>query len=81
MDVERLMITRRQYDLNTISPIFFTIALLPLLRKGQEKKIVNVDSFLGWPGFTKATDGGFKYASYAAAKGALQIATEKMHYE
>lgn len=70
-----------QYELNTVGPIFFTKALLPLLSKGELKKVVNISSFLGKPDFHKATDGQFAFVSYSVAKGALDFATLKFQQE
>ncbi|RSH89983.1 hypothetical protein EHS25_001316 [Saitozyma podzolica] len=69
------------YKLNTVGPVFFTKALLPLLEKSAVKQVVNISSFLGNTGFHEATDGGFGYISYSVAKGALNFATLKYHLQ
>jgi NAD(P)-dependent dehydrogenase (short-subunit alcohol dehydrogenase family) len=61
--------------------LFFFLALQPQLANGKEKKIVAISSFLASAGFHHATDGGYTFSSYSAAKVALNMASLKLHYE
>ena len=62
---------------NVIGPALLAKALLPLLRRGRRKVVVNVSSSLG--SLASAT-GGFSYA-YCASKAALNMLTVLMHKE
>jgi NAD(P)-dependent dehydrogenase (short-subunit alcohol dehydrogenase family) len=67
----------RVFRTNVIGPALLTKALLPLLRRGNRKVVVNVSSGLG---SLAATPGGFSYA-YCASKSALNMLTVLMHRE
>ncbi|KAL7423899.1 hypothetical protein Q5752_001484 [Cryptotrichosporon argae] len=69
------------YEQNTVGPVFFTQALIPLLAKSNIKHVVNLSSFLAYPEFHIATDGRFGYVSYSTAKAALNFATLKYHQQ
>jgi NAD(P)-dependent dehydrogenase (short-subunit alcohol dehydrogenase family) len=62
---------------NVAGPALLTRALLPLVRRGRRKVVVNVSSGLG---SLAATPGGFSYA-YCASKSALNMLTVLMHRE
>ena len=62
---------------NVIGPALLTKALLPLLRRGRRKVVVDVSSSLG---SLASTTGGFSYA-YCASKAALNMLTVLMHNE
>ncbi|KAH0602174.1 hypothetical protein MHUMG1_01053 [Metarhizium humberi] len=63
-----------------INVVFFTIALLNLLEASKEKKVVNLASMLGDLSYTFANP-DVHFASYAATKAALTMATAKFHNE
>src|SRR5215471_2499222 len=67
----------RVFRTNVFGPALLTKALLPLLRRGNRKIVVNVSSGLG---SLAATPGGFSYA-YCASKSALNMLTVLMHRE
>ncbi|KID60997.1 NAD(P)(+)-binding proteins & short chain dehydrogenase, partial [Metarhizium hybridum] len=69
-----------QYKLNVTSVVFFTIALLNLLEASKEKKVVNLVSMLGDLSYTFANP-DVHFASYAATKAALTMATARFHNE
>jgi len=62
---------------NVVGPALLTRALLPLLRRGNRKVVVNVSSGLG---SLAATPGAFSY-SYCASKSALNMLTVLMSRE
>lgn len=68
---------RRVFDTNTFGPAVLTKALLPNLRAGQGRTILNISSTLGsiaqsTPGFS---------LSYRASKAALNMLTVAMHHD
>ena len=67
----------RVFRTNVAGPALLTKALLPLLRRGSRKVVVNVSSSLG---SLAGTSGGFSYA-YCASKAALNMLTVLMHAE
>jgi NAD(P)-dependent dehydrogenase (short-subunit alcohol dehydrogenase family) len=67
----------RVFRTNVAGPALLTKALLPLLRRGRRKAVVNVSSSLG---SLASTTGGFSYA-YCASKAALNMLTVLMHKE
>jgi NAD(P)-dependent dehydrogenase (short-subunit alcohol dehydrogenase family) len=67
----------RVFRTNVAGPALLTKALLPLLRRGRRKAVVNVSSSLG---SLASTTGGFSYA-YCASKAALNMLTVLMHAE
>src|SRR5262245_28337650 len=67
----------RVFRTNVFGPALLTKALLPLLRRGNRKVVVNVSSGLG---SHAATPGGLSYA-YSASKSALNMLTVLMHRE
>src|SRR5215470_2213996 len=67
----------RVFRTNVAGPALLTSALLPLLRRGRRKLVVNVSSGLG---SHADTPGGFSYA-YCASKSALNMLTVLMHRE
>jgi len=67
----------RVFRTNVFGPALLTKALLPLLRRGKRKVVVNMSSGLG---SLAATPGGFSYA-YCASKSALNMLTVLMHRE
>ena len=62
---------------NVFGSALLTKALLPLLRRGTRRAVVNVSSLLG---SLASTPGGFSYA-YCASKAALDMLTVLMHRE
>jgi len=71
---------RDQFEVNVIGLVFFTIALIPLLEKGSEKKVVNIASMLGDLTFTEKTP-SLHFSSYSATKAAVTMANAKFHLE
>lgn len=69
-----------KFKVNVTSQVFFTIALLPLLERSNEKKIVNVASMLGDLGFSE-THPDYNFASYAVTKAGITMANLKFHLE
>jgi len=67
----------RVFRTNVIGPALLAKALLPLLRRGQRKVVVNVSSSLG---SLASAIAGFSYA-YCASKTALNMLTVLMHAE
>ena len=60
--------------------VFFTIALIPLLEKGKEKKVVDITSMLGDLEYT-AKNPHLHFSSYATIKAAVTMANAKFHIE
>jgi NAD(P)-dependent dehydrogenase (short-subunit alcohol dehydrogenase family) len=56
------------------------MALIPLLEKGNEKRIVNISSMLGDLGYHAKTP-NLQFASYSATKAAVTMANLKFHHE
>jgi NAD(P)-dependent dehydrogenase (short-subunit alcohol dehydrogenase family) len=69
-----------QFRINVTAQVFFTLALLPLLEKGQERKVVNVTSMLGDLTYGEANP-QLQFASYSASKAAVTMANLKFHNE
>ena len=65
---------RRVFDTNTIAPALLTRALLPNLRAGRRRVVVNISSQLG---SIAAATPGFSYA-YAASKAALNMISARL---
>jgi NAD(P)-dependent dehydrogenase (short-subunit alcohol dehydrogenase family) len=60
--------------------VFFTIALLPLLERGSQKKVVNITSMLGDVNYTLANP-ELRFASYSVTKASTTMVTAKFHSE
>jgi len=71
---------RDQYEVNVIGLVFFNIALIPLLEKSNEKKVVNISSMLGDLEFTEKNP-LLHFSSYSATKAAVTLANAKFHLE
>jgi NAD(P)-dependent dehydrogenase (short-subunit alcohol dehydrogenase family) len=69
-----------QFEVNVVGLVFFTIALIPLLESGSEKKVVNISSMLGDLTFTENTP-SLHFSSYSATKAAVTMASAKFHLE
>jgi NAD(P)-dependent dehydrogenase (short-subunit alcohol dehydrogenase family) len=65
-------------DVNLIGPMRVTKALLPALRRGTTRRIVNISSWLG--SLTRATKGGGSYG-YRESKAALNMFTKAISIE
>ena len=70
----------RQFRVNVTSPVFLTTWLLPLLKNGREKKVVNIASFFGDAEWSLAHP-ELQNASYSVTKAAITMATIKFHNE
>ncbi|ANB14094.1 hypothetical protein AWJ20_5051 [Sugiyamaella lignohabitans] len=71
---------RENYEQNVVAAVFTNNAFLPLLRKGQQKKIIDISSAMGLGGFSLKT--GFAYIpAYSMAKAALNLAVTKYAVE
>ncbi|KAK2718285.1 C-signal-like isoform X4 [Artemia franciscana] len=68
----------RVYSTNVIGPLKVTEAFLPLLRKGNEKKVVNISSSSG--SIAGATP-SFVITTYCASKAALNMVTRYQAFE
>src|SRR5262249_28283652 len=62
---------------NVVGPALLTKALLPMLRRGRRKVVVNMSSSLG---SLRLTPGGMSYA-YDISKAALNMLTVLLHKE
>jgi NAD(P)-dependent dehydrogenase (short-subunit alcohol dehydrogenase family) len=69
-----------QFRVNVTAQVFFTLALLPLLEKGKEKKVVNLASMLGDLTYS-AENPHLQFASYSATKAGITMANLKFHNE
>jgi len=69
-----------QFKVNVTGQVFFTIALLPLLEKGAEKKVVNIASMLGDITYTEKNP-ALHFASYSVTKAGITMANLKFHNE
>lgn len=69
-----------QWNVNVVGVVFLTIALLPLIEKSSEKRVVNVASMLGEISYHEKAP-QLMYSSYSATKAALTMATLKFHHE
>ncbi|KAH8697441.1 hypothetical protein BGW36DRAFT_378708 [Talaromyces proteolyticus] len=69
-----------QFKINVTALVFFTIALIPLLENGQEKKVVNIASMLGDVGFA-LDQPSYHFSSYAVTKAGVTMANAKFHVE
>jgi NAD(P)-dependent dehydrogenase (short-subunit alcohol dehydrogenase family) len=70
-----------QWQVNVVGLVFFTTALLPLIEKSKEKKVINIASMLGDLGFTDRVEQKFHYSSYSVTKAAVTMANLKFHHE
>jgi NAD(P)-dependent dehydrogenase (short-subunit alcohol dehydrogenase family) len=66
---------RETFDTNVFGVVAVTQALLPLLRKSEAARIVNLSSILGSLNFTSAPGAGASSAAYRASKSALNAVT------
>jgi NAD(P)-dependent dehydrogenase (short-subunit alcohol dehydrogenase family) len=64
----------RTYDVNTVGPLRVTQALLPHLRRGERKLIMNMSSGLG----SIANNERGTYVGYRASKAALNMVTRTL---
>ncbi|KAI5460611.1 hypothetical protein BGZ63DRAFT_358443 [Mariannaea sp. PMI_226] len=69
-----------QFKINVLGLVFFTIALIPLLEEGSEKKVVNVSSMLGDLTYTEKNP-NLHFSSYSTTKAAVTMANTKFHLE
>jgi NAD(P)-dependent dehydrogenase (short-subunit alcohol dehydrogenase family) len=69
-----------QFRVNVTAQVFFTLALLPLLEKGKDKKVVNLSSMLGDLTYS-AENPNLQFASYSATKAGITMANLKFHNE
>jgi NAD(P)-dependent dehydrogenase (short-subunit alcohol dehydrogenase family) len=75
---------RRTFDTNFFAPVALTQALLPLLKKSQAGRIVNMSSILGSQTLHAKPDSpiyDFKSFAYDASKAALNSFTIHLAYE
>jgi len=66
-------LTSVQFKINVTGQVFFTLALLPLMEKSEEKKVANIASMLGDLGFAESHP-EYNFASYAASKTGITMA-------
>src|ERR1700760_4225678 len=69
-----------QWKINVVGLVFFTIALIPLLKKSSEKKVINIASMLGDLEFTEKNP-NLHFSSYSVTKAAVTMANAKFHLE
>ncbi|KAH9222550.1 hypothetical protein DL95DRAFT_354257 [Leptodontidium sp. 2 PMI_412] len=65
-----------QFRINVTAQVFFTLALLPLLEKGKEKKVVNIASMLGDVNHSEDNP-QVQFASYSVTKAGITMANLK----
>lgn len=70
----------QEFRVNVLGLVFFTIALIPLLRNSTEKRIINVASMLGDLRYTDENP-TLHFSSYSATKAAVTMANAKFHME
>jgi len=70
----------QEFRVNVVGLVFFTIALIPLLEKSSEKRVVNVTSMLGDLRYTEENP-TLHFSSYSATKAAVTMANAKFHLE
>ncbi len=68
---------RRVFEINTLGPVLVTRALLPLLRKGRDPRVVHVTSLMGSLA-DNASGGAYPYRM---SKAALNMAARNMAHE
>lgn len=71
---------RDQHEINVIGLVFFTIALIPLLQKGNDKKVINITSMLGDLEFAEKNP-MLHFSSYSTTKAAVTMANAKFDQE
>jgi len=64
------------FKTNTLGPMLMAKALIPLLQKSSDAKIINVSSQMG-----SIENGGAGYASYRITKTALNSLTRNLHFD
>lgn len=69
-----------QFRINVTAQVFFMLALLPLLEKGKEKKVVNIASMLGDVNHSEDNP-QVQFASYSVTKAGITMANLKFHNE
>jgi NAD(P)-dependent dehydrogenase (short-subunit alcohol dehydrogenase family) len=69
-----------QFRINVTAQVFFTLALLPLLSNGTEKKVVNLASILGDIKYSEENP-HLNFASYSVTKAGITMANLKFHNE
>lgn len=69
-----------QFRINVTAQVFFTLALLPLLSNGSEKKVVNLASMLGDIKYSEENP-HLNFASYSVTKAGITMANLKFHNE
>lgn len=75
---------RRTFDTNFLGTLAVTQAMLPLLRKAEQARIVNLSSGLGSIQFNSDPNwsfAAFKLIGYNASKAALNMLTVQLAYE
>ena len=75
---------RESYDVNFIGTVIVTQKLLPLIRKANSGRIVNLSSSLGslwWTGDVNNPNPDAKWLGYAASKAAVNMLTVQLAYE
>jgi len=69
-----------QWQINVVGLVFFSIALIPLVEKSSEKRIVNVTSMLGDITYHEKNP-HLHFSSYAVTKAGVTMANLKFHHE
>lgn len=74
------LISFLQFNVNVIELVFFTIAILPLMEKSDEKRVVNITSMLGDVEYTLANP-HLQFVSYSVTKASVTMVNAKFHAE
>lgn len=69
-----------RFRVNVVGLVFFTIALIPLLKNSSEKRVVNIASFLGDLRYIEVNP-EVNCSSGSATKAAVTVANAKFHVE
>ena len=69
-----------QWQINVVGLVFFSIALIPLVEKSSEKRIVNITSMLGDITYHEKNP-HLHFSSYAVTKAGVTMANLKFHHE
>lgn len=69
-----------KWQINVVGLVFFAIALIPLVEKSSEKRVVNITSMLGDLGYHEKNP-HLHFSSYSVTKAGVTMANLKFHHE
>jgi len=70
----------QEWRVNVVGLVFFATALIPLVEKSSEKRIVNISSMLGDVGYHEKNP-HLHFSSYSVTKAGVTMANLKFHHE